>query len=305
MNKYLLLFLFSLVNWNLTAQSFSLDFEDISTLQFISRSEPTGTLSWSRGYPANANLSAYFKAYKGTDSSYLSNSFQAADAAGVGGATISEWFILPTQTIKEGDSLYFWTRTANFSGTAYPDRLQVRAAASATTNVGVNAIDTGDFTILLRDINPHYTPSGYPTSWTKQVCIIDTLATSFATYTFALRYFVEDGGPVGANSGVIGIDNLKFSPWVPTVGITNLSPTLQLHTYPNPCKTELTVDFGKVLNTTTTCTLSKVNGQIIGSTQFYAGTAAHRLGVSQLPSGTYIITVESEGKLSSSLFVKQ
>ena len=78
----------------------------------------------------------------------------------------------------------------------------------ASSNVGTTATDVGDFTALLLDINPTYTLTGYPNVWTQFTVTVSGVA-SPTTGRLALRYFVENGGPSGANSDYIGIDTLQ------------------------------------------------------------------------------------------------
>lgn len=90
----------------------------------------------------------------------------------------------------------------------FPDRLQVRYSnAGASTNVGTSATDVGDFSNLLLDINPTYSLTGYPTDWTQFSVTIPAGANG----RLAFRYFVEDGGPAGANSDYIGIDTFQYT----------------------------------------------------------------------------------------------
>jgi hypothetical protein len=93
----------------------------------------------------------------------------------------------------------------------FPDRLQVRLSTNgASVDVGTTATDVGDFTALLLDINPTYTTSGYPNTWTQFTVTLSGIA-SPTQGRLALRYFVENGGPGGTNSDYIGIDSLEVS----------------------------------------------------------------------------------------------
>jgi hypothetical protein len=98
----------------------------------------------------------------------------------------------------------------------FPDRLQVRMSTNGSSaNVGTAATDVGDFTTLLLDINPTYTSTGYPKVWT-QFTVTVSGAASPSTGRLAFRYFVENGGPSGANSDYIGIDTVQYDCPVPT-----------------------------------------------------------------------------------------
>ena len=68
----------------------------------------------------------------------------------------------------------------------------------------------GDFTTLLLDINPTYTTTGYPNAWTQFTVTISGVG-SPTPGRLAFRYFVENGGPNGANSDYIGIDTVQYS----------------------------------------------------------------------------------------------
>ena len=122
---------------------------------------------------------------------------------------MSNWLLTPPLTIQNGVVLSFWTRTVDTP--SFPDRLQVRLSTNgASTDVGTLATDVGDFTTLLLDINPTYTTTGYPTTWTPVTVTLSGLG-SPTTGRLALRYFVENGGPSGANSDYIGIDALQIA----------------------------------------------------------------------------------------------
>src|SRR5438874_1470113 len=103
----------------------------------------------------------------------------------------------------------FYTRTVNPPD--FPDRLQVRRSINGgSVNVGTTPTDVGDFTVLMLDINPTYTTTGYPSAWTQFTVTVSGLA-SPTIGRLAFRYFVENGGPNGTNSTYIGIDTFQFN----------------------------------------------------------------------------------------------
>lgn len=59
------------------------------------------------------------------------------------------------------------------------------------------------------DINPTLTTTGYPNVWTQFTVTVSGVA-SATTGRLAFRYFVDNGGPNGANSDYIGIDTVGF-----------------------------------------------------------------------------------------------
>ena len=160
-------------------------------------SSPLGVTGWSQ------TNSAVFPPNTGVG--FASANFN--NTAGVG--TISNWLFTPNVTLKNGDKFSFFTRT--FTG-AFPDRLQVRMSTNGTsTNVGTTATSTGDFSSLLLDINPTYTTTGYPTSFTKYTLTMSGLPAAGVSGRLAFRYFVENGGPSGVNSDFIGIDDATYT----------------------------------------------------------------------------------------------
>lgn len=129
-----------------------------------------------------------------------------------GNNTISLWMFSPITTITPGGVITFWTRTVG--APAFPDRLQVRiSTAGASTNAGATNVSTGDFGTLVLDINPTYTTTGYPTAWTLQtITLTAAQVPTPGTGRIAFRYFVEGGGPAGANSDFIGVDTFAYNP---------------------------------------------------------------------------------------------
>jgi hypothetical protein len=195
-------------------------FDNISTLPGagwaqINRSSPLGTTGWFQGN------SSVFPAQSGAANSYIAANFNN----GSGTATISNWLLTPPLTLQNGGQLTFWTRTA--SPVQFPDRLQVRMSLNgSSTDVGATATDVGDFTTLLLDINPTYTLVGYPIVYTQFTVNLSGIGAPTAG-RLAFRYFVENGGPNGANSSYIGIDTVQYSCGANTPTPTN-TPTITL-----------------------------------------------------------------------------
>ncbi|MBI4917235.1 MAG: choice-of-anchor J domain-containing protein [Acidobacteria bacterium] len=198
------------------AQSFSQEFDDITTLPaagwaWDNNSTAVGTASWA---PLTANLllrgSGEFQGNttvfpQNTGTGYIGDNYNAT----TGASTISDWLMTPAVTMMNGDTLSFYTRCPDPSD--YPDRLQVRLSLnSASTNVGTLPEDVGDFTTLLLDINPTLAAGGYPNTWTQYTITVSGLP-GLQTGRFAFRYYVTNGGPSGANSNYIGLDTLVFT----------------------------------------------------------------------------------------------
>jgi trimeric autotransporter adhesin len=153
------------------------------------------------------------------DSSYIAANFNSV----AGTATISNWLFTPTRTFNNGDIISFYT----YSEGTYADNLQVRFSANgASVNVGTTNTSVGDFSTLLLEINPTLIAANYPSVWTQYSLTISGLAGP-TTGRIAFRYFVTNGGPTGANSNYIGIDDYIYTPngaGAPEVSITKVTP---------------------------------------------------------------------------------
>jgi hypothetical protein len=175
-------------------------FDNITMLPgwvMINHSQPLGTTSWFQG------ASSVFPAFDGASTAYIAADFNN----GADEATISNWLLTPQESLQNGNTLTFYTRTRTGSPPPFPDRLQVRMSTNgASTSVGLTATDVGDFTNLLLDINPTYQVGGYPDVWTQFTVTISGVAPG-TSGRLAFRYFLEDGGSSGS---YIGIDRAVY-----------------------------------------------------------------------------------------------
>jgi len=162
------------------------------------QSATIGLTSWFQGNPT------VFQAQSGASNSYAGANFNNT----TGTNTISDWLITPVMSLAVGDVVHFWTRTVTTP--AFPDRLQLRESPTGGSNPGVGPTSTGDFSQLLVDINPTYSVAGYPSVWTEFTFTIGAAQAS-ANARLAFRYFVENGGPSGANSDYIGVDTFSVT----------------------------------------------------------------------------------------------
>lgn len=300
------------LNANAQSQALDIHFDDVASLpagyHVYHGSQPAGQGFWTIGYPAGISGLEPIYAY-GTNAAsssadsaaFLCNSFASVTGAG----TINDWFLLPSFPVNNGDSLSFWTRTTPATdGTIYPDRLQVVAALGATLNVDTVGTGLGDFTISLYDINAQYSETDYPVTWTKYTTTLSGVPAANDTMSIAFRYFVEDGGVSGSRSAAIGIDEVSFRP-ATNVSVSHIAQPIAITAYPSPATSEVTVDFGKALTETSICSLINSNGQVMGTTQFQAGASAHRLNISNLATGVYIVRLVQGSEVFQTTFVKQ
>ena len=165
---------------------------------FTNNSSPIGIATWFQGTSdfnaQSSNLSP---------NSYAAVNYNSVSDVG----TISNWMFSPAVEMKNGDQVIFYTRA--FSS-RFPERLQVRVNPyNEGVNIGNTATSVGDFNVLLRDINPTYLGTGFPVGWTQYVIPLSGFSGA-GKRRFAFRYFVENGGPNGANSNYIGVDSVAF-----------------------------------------------------------------------------------------------
>lgn len=255
-------------------------FNDVTTLPaagwaLINRSEPLGTGSWFQGNPV------VFPAQAGAPNAYIGTNFQATTGAG----TISNWLLTPQLAIANGSVIRFFTRTTTPGATVFPDRLEVRmSTAGASTNVGTTSASVGDFTTLLLSVNPDLTTTGYPSVFTEFTATVAGLPAA-TSGRFAFRYFVTDGGPNGANSDYIGIDEVSVTGQV-TGPVLAVTPT--------------TINFNNVVVGTTatpqtvTLTNSGTTPVVVSSITFTGTnglTASPTAPVTIAPGGTSTVTI--------------
>lgn len=145
-----------------------------------------------------------FNAQAGPTNSYAGANLNAINGPG----TISNWIIMPEMILNNGDTISFWSRTADPVVGTFPDRLQLRMSTNgSSTNAGTGPDDVGDFTNLLLEINPNLDSTSYPTLWTN----FNTTITGLVGPTngrLAFRHYVTNGGPGNPNGNYIGIDSL-------------------------------------------------------------------------------------------------
>ncbi len=116
--------------------------------------------------------------------------------------TINNFMMSPVETFNNGDQISFWTRTV--PSPAFPDRLRlVLSTNGSSTNVG-------DFSTVLLSVNEGLTTAGYPNVYTQFTATISGLGGP-TSGRFAFNYNVPNGGPSGANSDFIGIDDVSYT----------------------------------------------------------------------------------------------
>ncbi len=130
-------------------------------------------------------------AYNGAPDSFVQSNFNSV--AGATGVTIDNWLVLPALNVNIGDAISFYSISVTNSN--FPDSIRVMYSdAGDSIPEATTWVQLGNFEV---------TTSG---NWELKTFYVTTAG---ANARFAIRYAVADGGPNGANSDNIGIDELN------------------------------------------------------------------------------------------------
>lgn len=296
----LLTFALALSFGNSNAQNFMEEFDDISagipagwdTVQRSSNRDSAST-DWFQGNPAAIPL------YSGAG--YIGANWGNTSTTGTG--TISNWLISPVCMLNNGDVIIF--NTSSPAASTYPDRMQVRVSqAGPSDSVGIDETTTGDFTMLVTDINPTYlttpTAGSYPDVWTRYALTLSGLpAAPGVSGRFAFRYFVENAGWTGANSNYIGIDSVEYVSFGTGVEEINISSSISI--YPNPANNKVTLNFDSGKPVERTITVTDLVGRIVLEQVINKNNIS--INVAELNSGSYMLTTKGEDGIGTKKLV--
>ena len=212
------------------SDTFTQGFENVPALTaagwVFRNNSSTPVESWGQG---NDNV---FDAQSGIPTDYVGVGV-GSTAGDAPGEVISNWLLTPTLTLSSQSVISFWTRTVDTPFA--PDRLEVRLSTNGgSSGVGNRPTDVGDFVTTLLTINPDLTTVGYPNSWRQYSISLNNVSGTF-TGRVGFRYYVEDGGVLGANSDYIGLDTLRVAPVavpeqsVAVLALVGILATIGLH----------------------------------------------------------------------------
>lgn len=299
MKKLLLSMSFLLVFGSLKAQNLITENFDVFPASWtkLNLSSPAGANMWGAATAAvMINIAAGTGAFNGTAAtSYAYVNFNST----TGNNTISNWLITPVVSLMNGDVISFYSVKGLSGGTdVYPDNLQLRISTNGAATVNpIGNLGLGDFTTLALEINPTLSPTGYATTWTQYLYTVTGLPTA-TDCKIAFRYIVTSGGPLGANSDQIGLDQISVDRTLNTQDF--FANNFSIH--PNPAK--------DVLN------ITSKNGAIIervaivdmhGRTVNQANELSSEtilMDVSNLAEGVYFVKVQSEFGVGTSKIIK-
>ncbi len=121
-----------------------------------------------------------------------------------GSNAINNFMMSPMLTFNNGDTISFFSRTS--TGNPFPDRLKLKLSLSGASTASAS------FTTTLLTINPNLLTgiANYPEVYTLFSVTLSGLGAPTAG-RFAFNYDVTNGGPQGANSNFIGIDDVRYT----------------------------------------------------------------------------------------------
>lgn len=184
---------------------------------FNNNSRPLGAATWQQGiYQAvNGKTGITYDgfpafSYHATPDEYAFAGYLNTSADSLG--TISSWMITPPLEMRNGDKFSFYTRT--IAQSQYKDRLEVRLNPTDDSHgVGFDSTSHGKFTTVMGTVNPNFTTTGYPATWTRYEFTISGLPNTLLKRRIGLRYYVSRAGSgATANGNAIGIDKFEFMP---------------------------------------------------------------------------------------------
>lgn len=275
---------------NLFTENFD-TFANLATTGWMqtNQSTPVGASTWAQG---GGTAFSNTGAYNGAATSFTLCNYNSTTGAG----TISNWLIAPAMTLQNGDVISFWTRQGG-TAPSYADRMQLRISTngSFTTNPTGGATDVGDYTTLAVDINPDLTQAGYPLVWTNYTYTMTGLSGP-TDCKIAFRYFVEDGGPTGNNSNIIGVD--AFSVDRPLATDSFFKSNFSV--FPNP--TSDVVNITKTNSIAITASqITDINGRVVKNVN---GEVA-QINIADLNAGVYFLKVSTAQGTGTTKIVKK
>ena len=247
----------------------------------LNLSLPLGPTKWFQGIPNNS----IFSSHNGIANSYVAANYRNTTEFG---GTISNWLILPTQSLQNGDVIKFWTRSVGSS----PDRLELRLSETGANYIApTTAVNTGSYGLLLQEVNPNLVQGAYPLIWTEYSITITGINNN-SNYSLAFRYYVTGAGPnVSQNSDYIGIDTLSIVR--PALSNPTFDLTSKITLSPNPVNDVFQLN----LNESKDVAKLKVEVYDLNGRMIKSFEKATNYSIAELEAGVYLVKV-TDGNIS-------
>jgi hypothetical protein len=208
----------------------------------------------------------------------------------------------PIVNVQNGDVVTFYTRIGKFDQASYADNLQLRMSTNGafTTDPAADPFAVGDYTNLLVEVNANFDLTSYPTTWTQYSYTVAGLSGP-SDVKFAFRYFVTDGGPMGNNSDIIGIDSFSVArPSAANQDFFSNNFTLS----PNPVNDVFTVN-AKNNVAIQNISVTDLNGRVVNEVNNSNSTDAMQVNIANLNAGVYFVKVQTESGVGTSKIIKK
>jgi hypothetical protein len=162
---------------------------------------PTSNLNTTWQKPDNVGVGGAFAAQAGAPDSYLFNSFNSTPTSA---NAIDDFLITPLLTISNGTIISFFIKGDPDAESQFPDRLRVLLSPTGSST-------PASFTRVIADINPTYSPTGFPTDWTSESFVVTGL-TGFVSTRIAFEYLIDN---INTHGDFIGLDSVTVTVTVP------------------------------------------------------------------------------------------
>lgn len=267
------------------------NFETFPTPNWISNNQsvPLGLTTWQQGA---MNSSFNTGAFNGTPASFVVVNYNSISGAG----TISNWYISPVVSLKDGDIIRFYTREGgNFNN--IPDRLELRISTNGASSVipSTGNSDLGSFTTLVLSVNPTLLAGVYPVTWTQYAYTVTGISTA-TDCKIAFRYYVTNGGPTGSNGNVIGLDAVTVDRPLSTDSFFKSNFSM----FPNPVSDVLNIVNTSNININT-AEITDVNGRVVKEVT----GEVNQINISTLTSGIYFLKINTDEGTGTTKIVKK
>lgn len=238
---------------------------------------------WFQGVPAGPG-SFTFDAFNGPPYGYVASDYACA----VQNNVIDNWLVLPALNVSSGDTFSFYIRAAE--DTFFVDSVKVMYNAAGDSVPGALTWYELDYFFVNQN------------NWERRTY---TAPVGSNIARWAIRYYIEDGGPWGANSDYIGIDQIDVIP-LSGVGISEWNQDFKLLLYPIPVRDLLNIRFVGRIFDNSLISIFDLQGRKIYSGDFTTpDNAWKQLDISFLKSGLYILELNNAKQSFFNKFIKE
>jgi hypothetical protein len=243
---------------------------------------PGSTPIWFQGIPAGPG-SFTFNAFNGPPDGYVASDFACTQGVNI----IDNWLVLPPLNLSVGDTFSFYIRAAEDPYFVDSVKVMYNPAGDSLPS-SPSWIELDYFYVNEVD-------------WERR-----TYTTPIASGMgrWAIRYFIIDGGPSGANSDYIGIDQIDVIPASP-VSIATAPVHYRMLLYPNPASHLLYICFNGMKHPDARLTIRTMQGTIVFSELYKASANEWQtMDLTNMASGLYLVELNNGSQSYFSKLIK-